>query len=109
MTGDFVPWADQLRDVEEMIDDPEMRADTARIRDAARAIRREMHRNFQGPNWDLVRELVAEPLNELRDRVAEELLRRQSDETLVPIDRDPVPPEFADQVRRYYEQLGSGQ
>jgi hypothetical protein len=27
----------------------------------------------------------------------------------VPIDRDPVPPQFAEGVRRYYERLGSGQ
>ena len=109
MTGDFVPWSDALRDVEEMLDDPALRSEAARIRDAARGMRREMRRDFKGPNWDLVREFVAVPLNELRDRVAEELLRRQSDETRVPIDRDPVPPKYADQVRRYYEQLGSGQ
>ncbi len=109
ITGDFVRWSDQLRDVEEMIDDPQMRGDVARIRDAARGIRYQMRRDFKGPNWDMVREFVTEPLNELRDRLAEEMLRRQPDETLVPIDRDPVPPEYADQVRRYYEQLGRGQ
>jgi hypothetical protein len=27
----------------------------------------------------------------------------------VPIDRDPVPPQFTEGVRRYYERLGSGQ
>ena len=80
-----------------------------RVREAARDIRREMKRDFKGPNWDIVREFVSEPLNELRDRVAEELLRRKSDETLVPIDRDPVPARFAEDVRRYYETLGSGQ
>ena len=40
--------------------------------------------------------------------MAEELLRRESSEALVPIDREPVPPEYAEQVRRYYERLGSG-
>jgi hypothetical protein len=108
--GDFLRWSDQLREVEEMLDDPAMRAETARIRDRARGIRRELReRNFQGPNWDIVRQMVAEPLNELRDRVAEELARRGSQDDLVPIDRDPVPPQYAEQVRRYYEQLGSGQ
>ncbi|WP_157469750.1 hypothetical protein [Gemmata sp. SH-PL17] len=48
------------------------------------------------------------PLNELRDRVAEEVRRRESPDALVPIDRDPVPPEFVDGVRRYYERLGGG-
>ena len=41
--------------------------------------------------------------------VAEELLRRSAErQELVPIDRDPVPQEFTDRVRLYYEQLGIG-
>ncbi len=93
-----------------MVGDPDLRAEAARIRDRARGIRRDFRRrNFKGPEWDLVREFVAEPLNELRDRIAEELLRRRSDEDLVPIDRDPVPAKYAEQVRRYFEQLGRGE
>jgi hypothetical protein len=56
----------------------------------------------------LIREMISDPLQQLSQRVNEELLRRQSQEALVPIDRDPVPPEYAEQVRRYYERLGSG-
>ncbi len=110
ITGaDFLRWSDQLRDVEEMLRDLQLRGEAARIRDRARGIRRDLRRNFKGPNWDIVRKFVAQPLNELRDRVAQELLKRGAKESLVPIDRDPVPPKYADQVRRYYEQLGSGQ
>jgi hypothetical protein len=36
------------------------------------------------------------------------VLRRESGDNLVPIDREPVPPEYVEQVRRYYERLGSG-
>ena len=46
------------------------------------------------------------PLTEVRDRIAEELARRESRQALVPIDRDPVPNRYSDLVRRYYEQLG---
>jgi hypothetical protein len=53
--------------------------------------------------------MVAEPLNELSRRIAEEIRRRESPDSLVPIDRDPVPPDFAESVRRYYERLGSGE
>jgi hypothetical protein len=49
---------------------------------------------------------VSAPLTEIRDRVAEELARRESKENLVPIDRDPVPQKYAERVRRYYEDLG---
>jgi len=109
ITGDdFLDWSDRLRDVEEMIEDPGMRAEAARIRDAARGLRRQLRGGSQGPNWDLIREFVAEPLNELRDRVAEELLRRGAKQSTVPIDRDPVPSKYVEQVRRYYEELGRG-
>ena len=36
----------------------------------------------------------------------EELARRESDDALVPIDRDPVLGRYTDLVRRYYEELG---
>jgi hypothetical protein len=91
-----------------MVGDPQLRAEAARIRERARAARAEFNRHSRQPNWDLVRDTIGQPLAELRDRVAQELLRRDSSEALVPIDREPVPPEFAEQVRRYYERLGSG-
>lgn len=47
-----------------------------------------------------------DPLTELRHRVTERLAQLQSDETLVPIDRDPVPDRFAEVVRSYFENLG---
>lgn len=109
LTGeDFLDWSDRLRDVEEMVDDPQLRAEASRIRERARDMRIDWKRHSRPPNWDLVRAEVAEPLAELRDRVAEELLRRTSDEALVPLDRDPIPPQYSEQTRRYYERLGIG-
>lgn len=105
---DFLNWSDRLRDVEEMVDDPELRAEAARIREQARSIRAEMKRHSATPNWKLVRVNVAEPLIELSNRVADELLRRNSKQAIVPLDRDPVPPKYSEKTRRYYEQLGSG-
>jgi hypothetical protein len=46
------------------------------------------------------------PLQEVRDRLADELARLGSKEALVPIDRDPVPNRYSELVRRYYEELG---
>lgn len=105
---DFLEWSDRLRDVEEMVDDPELRAEAARIRDQARSIRAELKRHSKTPNWKLVRANVAEPLVELTNRVADELLRRNSKQAIVPLDRDPVPPKYSEKTRRYYERLGSG-
>ena len=106
---DFLDWSDRLRDVEEMVGDPQLEAEAARIRERARGIRRDLKRHSQAPNWDLIKLEVAEPLAELRDRVAEELLRRTKQDALVPLDRDPVPPKYSEKTRRYYERLGSGE
>jgi hypothetical protein len=110
ITGDgFRQWSDRMRDVEELLDNPELRAEAARIRDRARGAREEFKRHSKVPDWKQLQDLVSEPMNELRNRIAEEVRRRESPDALVPIDRDPVPPQFAEGVRRYYERLGSGQ
>jgi hypothetical protein len=110
ITGEgFRQWSDRMRDVEELLDNPELRAEAARIRDRVRGTREEFRRHSKLPDWNQLQDLVADPLLELRNRIAEEVRRRESPDALVPIDRDPVPPQFAEGVRRYYERLGSGQ
>jgi hypothetical protein len=97
-----------LRDVEEIVSDPQLRAEAARLRERARLLRADFKRHSREPNWELVQVQLAGPLVELRDRVAIELLRRTARQAIVPLDRDPVPPRFQERTRRYYEQLGSG-
>jgi hypothetical protein len=109
ITGDdFRNWSDRLRNVEDALDDEGLRSDAARIRDRATDIRREF-RNGATPDWTKLQDLVAVPLNELSRRLSEEIQRRESPDSLVPIDRDPVPPDFAEPVRRYYQRIGSGE
>ena len=108
ITGDeFGPWSDRLRDVEEMIDVPEWRNDVATARERARLARQAYRKESKKPDWAVVRAEIIKPLVEVRDKVAEELARRGASDSLVPIDRDPVPDRYADLVRRYYERLGS--
>lgn len=110
MTGDdFLDWSDRLREVEEILNDPELRAKAARIRDRAKAIRKEVKRHSSEPNWDIVQEMIAEPLEKLRNQVADEVLRRTSDEARIPLNREPVPGKYEQQVRDYYKRLGTGQ
>ena len=109
ITGEgFRQWSDRMRDVEELLDNPDLRAEAARIRDRVRGEREEFKRHSKEPDAAKLQGLVAEPLNELRKRVTEEIRRRESPDALVPIDRDPVPPRYSEGVRRYYERLGSG-
>lgn len=89
-----------------MVDDPNLRTEVARIREFAKGVRVEFKRHSLAPNWDMVKTKIEAPLNELRNRLTEELARRDSRENLVPIDRDPVPTKYAERVRRYYEDLG---
>ena len=110
LTGEgYADWSDRLRDVEELLDRPELRNEVAGVRERARAMRTEFKKNRKPPRWDLVRAQIAEPLAEVRDRVSEELARRDPKDSLVPIDRDPVPQKFSELVRRYYEKLGSSE
>lgn len=104
----FQEWSDQLRNIEEMVDDPKLRAEVAQVREAARSMRVEFKRHSKEPEWDLVKTKILEPLTELQQRVREEIARRESPDSLVPIDRDPVPDRYADLVRRYLERVGSG-
>jgi hypothetical protein len=110
LTGaEYTQWSDRLREVEELIDVPDLRGEVLRVRERARQMRTDFKRHSKEPQWPIVRSQIAEPLAEIRQRVAEELAKRESSDSLVPIDRDPVPQRFSDLVRRYYEKLGSGQ
>lgn len=96
-----------MRDVEEMVSVPELRTRIAEIRERAQNVRVDLKRHSKDPQWDLVQADIAAPLVEVRQRVSEELARRESNDSLVPIDRDPVPVQYSELVRRYYEELGS--
>ena len=95
-----------MREVEEMIDLPEMRTDVATARERARLMRQEARRDLKKPDWAVVRKEIVGPLVEVRSRIQDELARRGAGEGIVPIDRDPVPSRFSELVRRYYEELG---
>ena len=107
MTGEeFNRWAERLRDVEDLVDTPELRNAIAAARERARQLRRDFRQDQKKPDWAVVELQIIKPLVEVRSRVAEELARRESKDSLTPIDRDPVPNRFAESVRRYYEDLG---
>ncbi|HEV8495119.1 MAG TPA: hypothetical protein VGR76_22760 [Candidatus Angelobacter sp.] len=107
ITGtDFTGWSDRLREVEELVDDSGMRDDVARARDRARVFRQDFKRERKKPDWAVLQLQVMKPLTEVHQKLVDELARRESQEALVPLDRDPVPNQYSDLVRRYYEELG---
>ncbi|MDX1966889.1 MAG: DUF4175 family protein [Planctomycetaceae bacterium] len=109
ISGDgYREWSERLRDVETMVNDPDLQAEVSKLRDQARSLRAESNRHSRAPNWDLVKSSLYEPMVELQRRLAEEVARQESDDALVPIDRDPVPARYKELVRSYYERLGRG-
>ncbi len=108
-TGDgYERWSDRLRNVEELLNNPELRNDAAKILDRARELRVNLKRSNEAPQVSFLNQRITAPLIELRDRVAEELSKKDSGKNLAPVDRDPVPAEFRDLVKRYYKELGAG-
>lgn len=109
LTGEgYGPWTERLRNVEELLSQPELRNEAAKVLDNARSFRADHQRNNLAPQADHLEMRITQPLVELRDRVAEELAKRDSGNPMVPVDRDPVPPAFRDLVKRYYKELGNG-
>lgn len=107
ITGEqFAEWSDRLRDVEEMVDLPDLRTEVSMARERARLMRQEFKGERKKPDWAKVELQVVKPLVEVRQKLQEELARREVKDSLVPIDRDPVPARYSELVRRYYENLG---
>jgi hypothetical protein len=73
-----------------LLDQPELRNEVANIRERARAMRVEFKRHSKEPQWPMVQTQIASRLVEVRNRISEELARRESNDSLVPIDRDPA-------------------
>jgi len=109
ITGeDYEQWADRLGNLEEMLPDEDLRNSVAKVRDDARAMRIDYRRDDLPPGAATINQKITEPLVELRQRLSEELAKLNRENPVAPIDRDPVPSEFRDLVRRYYEELGAG-
>jgi hypothetical protein len=106
--GGYEQWSDRLRNVEELLNNPELRNEAAKVLDRARALRIELKRSNEAPQVAYLNTRITQPLMELRDRVVEELSKKDAGKNLAPVDRDPVPAEFRDLVKRYYQELGAG-
>jgi len=110
ITGnDFVNWSDQLRDVQSVLDSPDLRNQLATVRDRAAGFRAAYRNGRKLPSADAVRQQILMPLAQVRVWVQEELSRQENANSLVPLDRDPVPENYSELVRQYYEKLGSAQ
>ena len=105
----YVNWSDRLSDVEQAVDQQDLRNQLATVRERVSALRAEYRQRGQRPDASVVREQVVAPLTQVRVWLQDELARREKSDSLVPLDRDPVPDNYAELVRQYYEKLGSAQ
>lgn len=104
----FGQWTDRLRNLEEALGNPELRNQVATVLDRARQYRGDYERHSDQPAVEFLNTRIVAPLVELRDKVTEELARREGKNPLAPVDRDPVPEAYRELVQKYYEQLGAG-
>lgn len=110
ITGnDYAAWSQQLRDVENVLDSPDLRNQLAAVRDRVGVFRAAYRNGRRVPSAETVREQLLMPLSQVQVWVREELARQENSGSLVPLDRDPVPEPYSELVRKYYEQLGSAQ
>lgn len=100
-------WAERLRDVEQVVDPADLRNQLATVRERASILRAEYRERGRIPDAGVVREQVLAPLTQVRGWLQEELARKEKPDRLVPLDRDPVPDNYTELVRKYYEKLGS--
>jgi len=104
-----VNWSDRLRDVERVLDSDDLRNQLATVRERVGVLRREFRDRGIPPDPSQLQEQVLKPMTEVRYWLRQELARQESADSLVPLDRDPVPEAFSELVRRYYERLGGAQ
>jgi len=108
ITGtNYSAWTDQLRNVENVVESADLRNQLAVVQDRMGAYRRG-YRDFQRiPTGETIRQQLLLPLGQVRVWVQEELAREEKTDSLVPLDRDPVPENYSKLVSQYYEKLGS--
>jgi hypothetical protein len=106
---DFANWADRMRDVEQVVDSVELRNRLATVRERVAAFRADYRFHGRLPPAEAVKQQVVQPMIDIRAEIQEDLARLENARSLVPLDHDPVPENYSELVRKYYEKLGGGQ
>jgi hypothetical protein len=108
ITGnDYVSWSEHLRDVEQVVEPADLRNQLATVRERASALREDYREHGRKPDPNVVRQQIVTPLTQVRAWLQDELARKEKSDSLVPLDRDPVPENYTELVRKYYEKLGT--
>jgi len=108
ITGnDYSTWSQQLRDVENVLESPDLQNQLATVRDRLGAFRAQYRNSRRPPSAETIREQLLMPLSQVQVWVQEELARQENSASRVPLDRDPVPQNYSDLVKKYYEKLGN--
>ena len=110
ITGNnYVNWSGRLRNVEQVLDPQDLRNQLATVRERVAVLRADYRERGQLPQSDVVRSQILAPMTQVRVWLQQELSRQENTASLVPLDRDPVPDNYSELVRKYYEKLGSAQ
>ncbi len=108
ITGNnYVNWSGRLRNVEQVLEPQDLRNQLSTVRERVASLRADYRERGQLPPSDVVRSQILAPMTQVRVWLQQELSRQENTASLVPLDRDPVPENYSELVRKYYEKLGS--
>ncbi|MCH2208427.1 MAG: hypothetical protein MK132_21510 [Lentisphaerales bacterium] len=106
---EFKEMIGDLRNIEDLLQNQELRQQVASIRDRMRQMEMDKKRFSKKPNVDQIRKKLFEPLSELQKEISEELAKMNDTKGKVRMDKDPIPEKYEEQVRSYFNRLGKGE
>ena len=109
VTDSYRGWMDRFRELENLVPAGPLAEEATRIRQRAEALRRDFQRHSKNPDPEEIDELIVKPLSNLARRISAERIRLEGTDDSIRLDKDPVPSEFAEEVREYFQRLGAGE
>ena len=109
VTDSYRGWMDRFRELENLVPAGPLAEEATRIRQRAEALRRDFQRHSKNPDPEEIDELIVKPLSNLARRISAERIRLEGTDESIRLDKDPVPSEFAEEVREYFQRLGAGE
>jgi hypothetical protein len=106
--GGYEEWRDRISDLEAIITDPEAQSAVARASKAGQEMRKDFKRHAKDPDQARVEKEILIPLAEAATQLDTRLRELDRENPLAPVGRDPVPDRYTEIVRRYFEELGTG-
>ncbi|MCM8537039.1 MAG: hypothetical protein NE334_13960 [Lentisphaeraceae bacterium] len=105
----FKELVNNLRNVEDLLQNQKLRQKVASVRDRLRQMEMEKKRHSKAPTVSVINKSIIEPLAQLQEELNEELSKLNDTKGKIRLDKEPIPEEYEEQVRTYFDRLGKGE